>query len=144
MLDKIFFIILGKCKINRKRVDRVFSDWERKVIETLNEWKEFMEKTVLVEAAHGGMKLSIPVGQTFVNFRFIHVSLNWTEAQRNCETLGGQLFFKLDGSTEQLEDFVGRTASGRYWIGIHREAPGLTSFFFVVLRLGCIFISQLF
>ena len=110
-------------------MDRIFSDWwERKVVDNELEWKEFMGKTVLLESAHGGKKPSIPVGQTFVNFQFIQERLNWTDAQRNCETLGGQLFFKLDGSTEQLDDFLDRMASGCYWIGFQREAQRFTGF----------------
>ena len=91
-------LTVGKCKINRKRVDRLFGEWKRKVIETHYEWKEFMEKTILVEAAHGGKKPSIPVGQTFVNFRFITYSLYWTSAKSLCEGSGGQLFYRLDGT----------------------------------------------
>ena len=129
----------GKCKINRKRVDRIFSEWERQVNESEYEWKEFMGKTVLVEAAHGGNKPNIPVGQTFINFRFVLDLLSWTDAKRNCETLfGGQLFFKLDGSTKQLDDLIGRLLSpATYWIGIRREVPRLTRFCFFSFAFFC-------
>ena len=83
------------CKINRKRVDGVFG---RSVIENDFEWKDVMGKTVLVEAAHGGMEPSIPIDHKFVNFQFIRNSSrrmpnatakpwgvscfsNWTEVQ---------------------------------------------------------------
>ena len=127
--------ISGKCKINRKRVDGVVSDWEKAFIENEIELIDFAAKTILVKAAHGGKKPSIPVCRKFANLLFIREHLNWTNAQHNCEILGGQLFFKLDGSIQQLDDFSDKMVSGHYWIGIRREDPMLVCLSVKLMRL---------
>ena len=40
--------------------------------------------------------------------RFVYDDLSWTSAKANCEKLGGTLFYKLDGTTEQLDQLIER------------------------------------
>ena len=59
----------GKCKINNKRVDREWGEWEEIDFQNLTEWKRRIEKRLLLDVAHGGIESEQPLGRVLRHFR---------------------------------------------------------------------------
>ena len=111
----------GACKLAHKRVDQQWGEWEDDSVASDNEWKESKRRTLITEAAHGGLQGQLDSEEVTHWFLFIREKMTWTEAKDNCEKLGASLFWNLDGTKEMLEEFWIRLDSEDYWIGIQTE-----------------------
>ena len=110
----------GRCAINAKRVDRVWTDWERRrVIDSNVDLKEIEVRDIIVHSAHGGVGESESERVVFW-IRLIYELLTWDEAKMNCENLGGNLFDDLNGTTAQLDMIIQNIAvqNQLYFLGI--------------------------
>ena len=110
----------GRCAINSKRVDRVWTDWKRqRVIDNSVDLKESEVRDIIIDSAHGGVGESESERIVFW-IRLIYELLTWDEAKMNCENLGGNLFDDLNGTTAQLDMIIQNIAvqNQLYFLGI--------------------------
>ena len=69
-----------------------------------------------VAEAHGGKSGDSLKVVSWLHF--VRRGLNWFEAERNCESLGGRLFADVDGTATQLQFLLDRMGDQHYWLGI--------------------------
>ena len=114
----------GYCQINLKRVDAVFGPWKFKqtTIDDGFEWKTEKERSVMLDAAHGGISGSTV--ETNFWYKFVKTFYIWSKARDNCARMGGKLFFKLNGTAEQLYTLNAKMGVG-YWVGVYKETVQL-------------------
>ena len=114
----------GHCSISKKRVDAQWGSWNspRVLIDDESQWKTVVHREIVLEKAHGG---KIPAGAaTKVDswLMFIRTELYFGKARSYCNSLGGLLFFNVNGSWSQLQFLHARL--GAHWLGIYTEAGG--------------------
>ena len=72
-------------------------------IDTSDEWKVTMGQSIILEAAHGGeAEDKEPIVTSWLKFLKQHL-MTWDQAQLECETLGGWLFYGVNGTSDQLQ-----------------------------------------
>ena len=118
----------GSCDINRKRVDREWGEWEPKVIELQYEYKDGLERSMVVDSAHGGFEGSREKEQIKQWLQFVPFEMTWLDAKAKCEHLGGKLFSDLDGTPGQLDFFVNQFGFSSMWMGVYRATVESTQF----------------
>ena len=106
----------GACEINLKRVDKQWTNWEPENIDTDSEYKVSRSRTVILEAAHGGVSEGVPVEVT-IWLRFISQKTSFVDAKANCERLGGRLFTGLDGTVSQAQFLFEKSGNEPSWSG---------------------------
>ena len=110
----------GRCAINAKRVDRVWTDWERRrVVDSSMDLKEIEVRDIIVDSAHGGVG-EFESERVVFWIRLIYDLLTWNDAKMNCENLGGKLFDDLNGTRAQLDMMIQNIAveNQLYFLGI--------------------------
>ena len=93
----------GNCAINLKRIDANCSDWKFVLVNFSNEFKEANESFCFSSSVH--QDVLIPYGlqsREIAWIKWIMEMENFTEATKHCESIGGQLFGDLDGTSGQL------------------------------------------
>ena len=112
------------CPINDKRVDREWSSWGpiQKIENTGGrEYKEYQEREILVDVAHGGLSGDGVSKRTLTHLRGVTPSRNWNKAVSSCENMGGILFSNLDGTREQLKLLHDLVEPCWVWLGIEKR-----------------------
>ena len=56
---------------------------------------------------------------------FIHEKQYWAGARESCEEMGATLFWKLDGTREQLDFFYQKVFDQPFWLGITMKEYGV-------------------
>ena len=116
--------ISSNCKINSKRVDREWGPWETEKIDNIDEWKVSSTRSMLVDASHGGVEGDNSNEILSAWLKFNRENLPWLTAKSSCETFGGVLFSRLNGSVTQLEFLVKKmpqTTTDFIWLGGYTE-----------------------
>ena len=110
----------SECEINRKKVDLEWGDWGSVEIseDTETNFKQIRRRYPTIEAAHGGIT-SNENEEIFIWLRWVKILKSWDEARDNCAQLGGKLFSKVDGTTEQLDFFLAKMDQQSHWLGIY-------------------------
>ena len=95
------------CAISQKRHDIQWSEWEHFVeVDSSEEWKKVEKRECVpqVFTAHGGCSDLIGESKRVIEwFRFVTEEKNFQAAKENCENLGGNLFYKVNGTINQLK-----------------------------------------
>ena len=115
----------GRCAINAKRIDRVWTDWERRrIIENSTDLKESEVRDIIIDSAHGGVGESKSERVVFW-IRIIYELLTWDEAKMNCENLGGKLLDDLNGTAALLDLMIQNiaVADKYFFLGITAITP---------------------
>ena len=123
----------GKCEINQKRIDadmRALEDMPTIQEKTNVQYKLFQSKEGVQFYGHGGFA---PANNTvlvkvleFYKVGTLQISQNgWNDAQAFCEQEGGNLFYRLDGTREQLDFFYDTFGDDNFWVGV--KAAGAVS-----------------
>ena len=115
----------GFCKINQKRVDAFLDESLGEVLEinTADEWKrsELLKECHL--AAHGGTE-HCTANETKVLewYKFVHEQSRFAESREKCVAWGGDLFYGVNGTKEQLDFFYSKLEPFDFcfWIGIRK------------------------
>ena len=110
----------SECEINLKRVDLEWGYWGSVEIseDTDTNFKQIRRRYPTIEAAHGGIT-STGNEETLIWLRWVKTLKSWDEARDNCAQLGGKLFSKVDGTTEQLDFFLAKMDQQSHWLGIY-------------------------
>ena len=112
----------GICRINGKRVDREWSEWEQKSNVTgEGDYFEFLWREIIVDYAHGGIKGEDQFRIVEQQLRIVGEAKNWYNAVSYCQWIGGQLFSDLDGTVEQLNTLVALQGGQSFWLGLELE-----------------------
>ena len=86
--------------------------------------QEYKEREIEVDFAHGG-NVGDNISQEIVTwYKWVRKSLSWTNARDNCKELGGTLFSKINGTTEQLDWFkqvLQTEGEACHWLGIYTQ-----------------------
>ena len=116
----------GICEINGKRVDLAMSPWilDSKV-DTASEWKIVKKRELLIDIAHGGKPDVEPADTTLTKtvswLVFVKESKTWDDAKIACQNMKGELFSKVNGTSEQLEFLREKMDNQKFWLGIYTE-----------------------
>ena len=109
------------CEINKKRQDSTWKEWEEIVaIDSEDEWKRVQTRECEGISTHGGLSC-LEDNQILEWFKLVREFRNWENSTLHCKSLGGTLFFKVDGTREQLEFFDTKFNPGPFWVGIWTE-----------------------
>ena len=110
------------CKINGKRQDSKLSDWTVLLeIDNSKELKRVRERKCSGTVAHGGLNTcEKDVLEVMEWVKFVHNAVFWQEAVDYCENIGGQLFYNINGTLEQLQFFASKFTRA-YFIGLWTE-----------------------
>ena len=111
----------GACKITQKRVDHEWGDWKDDDFETEKEWKKIRRRVLITQAAHGGVDGDLDSEEITLCVLLVKEKMTWVRARDNCTAKGGNLFWNLDGTQDQLRSFWTRLGEEDYWIGIHTD-----------------------
>ena len=84
------------------------------------EWKKVEMREVILEASHGGIANG-DTDRIVEWYQWINQKKNFANAQNHCVQLGGNLFSKVDGTSEQLAFFHQKMGYARHWLGIYTE-----------------------
>ena len=92
------------CLISGKRVDTVWGQWGgEETVYDPPDWKLVNRRETVIEAAHEGI-LDLGDSERALEWiKFVDQEMTWEDAKANCETLGGTLFSRVDGTEEQLD-----------------------------------------
>ena len=92
------------CLISGKRVDTVWGQWGgEETVYDPPDWKLVNRRETVIEAAHGGIHDLGDSERALEWIKFVDQEMTWEDAKANCETLGGTLFSRVDGTEEQLD-----------------------------------------
>ena len=110
------------CLISGKRVDTVWGQWGGEETKyDPPDWKLVNRRETVTEAAHEGL-LDLGDSERALDWiKFVDQEMTWEDAKANCETLGGTLFSRVDGTEEQLEFLLQKMNGKRHWLGIYTE-----------------------
>ena len=110
------------CLIGGKRVDREWGQWGgNEIVDDPPDWKIVNKRETLVDAAHGGIHDLADSERALEWIKFVDQEMTWEDAKANCETLGGTLFSRVDGTEDQLEFLLQKMNGKRHWLGICTE-----------------------
>ena len=110
----------GACQINLKRVDFEWSGWDIIQYDNASDWRDTWTRETLVESAHGGLPRS-GASEKLWWLKFVLVQKTWTEARDNCFSMGGKLFFNVDGTSDQLQTLYDKMGGQVAWVGMYTE-----------------------
>ena len=85
------------------------------------EYKIWQERDILIDAAHGGSKGQNDSEKVIVWLKFVSDQLNWTDSRKNCISMGGDLFSKVNGTENQLKFLLSKLDNKEHWLGIYTE-----------------------
>ena len=110
------------CPISGKRVDTEWGQWGgEETVYNPPDWKLVNRREIVIEAAHGGL-LDLGDSERALEWiKFVDQEMTWEDAKANCETLGGTLFSRVDGTEEQLDFLLQKMNGKRHWLGIYTE-----------------------
>ena len=77
-------------------------------------------REILIQGAHGGMTGGNR-DRVVEWYRWVKQGNNFANAQKYCVQLGGNLFYKVDGTGEQLDFLLEKMDGERHWVGIYTE-----------------------
>ena len=125
---KILHGSLGNtCPVTMKQVDAKWSDWAQFKIDNQLEFKQSQNRTLILDAAHGGQSGELEVITDWL--KFISEKSSWAQARDNCVSLGGRLFSKLDGTEAQARFLFEKSGREPSWSGyIKNYEQGVNSF----------------
>ena len=110
------------CLIDGKRVDREWGQWGgNEIVDDPPDWKIVNKRETLVDAAHGGIHDLGNFERSLEWIKFVDQEMTWEDAKANCETLGGTLFSRVDGSEEQLSFLLQKMNRKSHWLGIYTK-----------------------
>ena len=127
----------GECEINQKRIDagmRALEDMPIILEKTNTEYKAYQtqSKETTQFHGHGGLNEVAPANKTmqvkvlqWYKIGTLDRENGWYDAQAFCEQEGGNLFYRLDGTREQLEFFYDTFGDDNFWVGV--KAAGAVS-----------------
>ena len=116
----------GVCEINRKRVDRQWTEWESEaLVSSKTEFKEFGRREIITDYAHGGKRGS-DLAEKEEWLKFVATKKSWVDARKHCQDLGGELFSDLNGTAAQIEFIVNQFGFRVMWLGVYRETKEST------------------
>ena len=114
----------GFCKINRKRMDAKLEEKFEEALEvnTADEWKRTEVKQCHL-AAHGGIEhCSANETKVLEWYKFVHEESFFPESREKCLAWGGELFYGVNGTKEQLDFFYFKLEPLRcFWTGIQKD-----------------------
>ena len=111
------------CRVNKKRQDAEWNEWEDYVeIDTSEEWK-FVKFRTCHLASHGGIEQCVTTESKVTEWvRFLQYLTNWNNANGACQANGGNLLNKFDGTREQIEFFFQKLGKPScFWVGLFLE-----------------------
>ena len=113
----------GDCPISKKRVDAQRGPWgsPQVLIDDEYEWKTEVRREIVLEKAHGGKTTSDAATKVDSSLMFIRTEMTFQKARDHCNSLGGLMFFNVNGSLSQLK-FLHARFSGAHWMGIILKA----------------------
>ena len=107
------------CRIQKKPVFDVWSSWEEKVAvnKTFFEWKkiETRQRDVI---AHGDSGMIMKETKILEWYKTDQSRGSWSVGKAVCEQMGGQLFYHVNGTKEQLDFIFNIFGEGKHWLGI--------------------------
>ena len=109
----------NKCKINKKRHDAEWGTWYHYVdINSKEEWRKVEMRECIGESVHGGYTCDGISQHVLEWLAFVWDTKTWDLAKAHCESLQGVLFYKLNGTSEQLIFLDERFEGEKFWLGL--------------------------
>ena len=117
----------GACEINQKRIDAGMGDWlDMPIFREGSEYKKYQSRKITIFHGHGGfVPANITMQVRVVEWYKVTLKIRWDNAQAFCEQEGGNLFYRLDGTKEQLDFFYDTFGEYNFWVGV--RAAGAVS-----------------
>ena len=108
----------GVCGINGKRVDHQWSTWEEIVeLNSSTKFKTRKSRKEVLIPAHGG-KTGSEVSEIPLQWvKWVRQNKNWEDARANCNQMGEDLFYKLNGTSPQLDWLASKVDGATAWLG---------------------------
>ena len=114
----------GFCRINQKRMDATLVEKVEEVLEIniADEWKRTQLKVCRL-AAHGGIEYCSADETKVLEWnKFIQEESFFPEAREKCLAWEGELFYRVNGTKEQLDFFYFKLDPLRcFWTGIQKD-----------------------
>ena len=113
----------GKCEISHKRVDRQWGPWGEtiQINETDTSYVEYVTREVSIDYAHGGINGTEGPELVLRSLIWVREGRSWLASKANCESLGGKLFYNVDGTESQLMFFAEKLNYHFFWLGIYTK-----------------------
>ena len=113
----------GKCEISHKRIDRQWGPWGEsiQIIETNTSYVEYVTREVSIDYAHGGINGTEGPELVLRSLIWVREGRSWLASKAHCESLGGKLFYNVDGTESQLMFFAEKLNYHLFWLGIYTK-----------------------
>ena len=85
------------------------------IIDTNNEWKETQTRNELLRPAHGGKSPEGSPHRVISWLLWVRQLKTWSEAETYCREQKGILFWKVDGTKEQLDFLSDKLGEARFF-----------------------------